>query len=232
MCEEKDIIYGWGNTNPSGFYSVVLQITQDVVFHFRSLECSSCSLLLHLLMQRTFINQTCVNGASRRGTIKDRGWFSWFPGISQNFCGRERNKNTALHGRFFVCWFFFSFVDLIMIIMRLLSPASVLFSLFCLCSKCYNSAGLSCALNESGPVGGDGNRTPSRVVTHMQCELSCWNRPHSCTQTLQHLMEQLQCSLYSVFLCSYLKYEMVLTGRLIRRKLPSCSAMSASLYNM
>lgn len=60
--------------------------------------------------------------------------------------------------------FFFSFVDLIMIIMRLLSPASVLFSLFCLCSKCYNSAGLSCALNESGPVGGDGNRTPQVVL--------------------------------------------------------------------
>lgn len=93
---------------------------------------------------------------------------------------------------FFWCIFFF-FVGLVMIIMRLFCfySFSLVFSLFCVCNKRYNGAGLSCALNESGPVGGGGNRTCSRVVTHMQRELSCWNRPHSCAQTLQHLMEQL-----------------------------------------
>lgn len=105
-------LYGWGNTNPSGFCSVVLQVTQDVVFHFRS---SGCSLLLDLLMQNTFTDHTCINWASRRDTVKDRGWFSWFPDIPQNFCGRERNKNAVLHHSFFVgfcfcffMWFFFS----------------------------------------------------------------------------------------------------------------------------
>lgn len=98
-------LYGWGSTNLSGFCSVVLQVTQDVVFHFRSLESS---LLLDLLMQSTFTNQTCINWASRRDTVKDRDWFSWFPDIPQNFCGRERNKNAVLHGSFFGfrLWFF------------------------------------------------------------------------------------------------------------------------------
>lgn len=130
-------LYGWGNTNPSGFCSVVLQVTQDVVFHFRS---SGCSLLLDLLMQNTFTDHTCINWASRRDTVKDRGWFSWFPDIPQNFCGRERNKNAVLHHSFFVgfcfcffMWFFFFFVGLFMIIMRLFSfcSFSLVFSLLC-----------------------------------------------------------------------------------------------------
>lgn len=119
---------------------MVLQVIQDVAFHFRSLECSSCDLLLHLLMQRTFINQTCINCISRRDTIKDRGVGSLDSLASHRiFVAETEIKNAVLHGIFFcfvlfvlVCGFFF-FVGLVMIIMRLFSfyGFSLVFSLTC-----------------------------------------------------------------------------------------------------
>lgn len=118
--------------------------------HFRSLKCSSRSLLLHLWMLKTFANQSYVHWASKKDTIKEGGWFRWLPGISQNFCGRDGNENTVLHGSYFF---------LLTLITRLffLQLQSCFLPLFCRCNKWYNASGLSCALNESRPVGGVGN---------------------------------------------------------------------------
>lgn len=41
-------LHGWRNTNLSGFYNVILQVTQGTAYHFKTLKCSSRGFLLHL----------------------------------------------------------------------------------------------------------------------------------------------------------------------------------------
>lgn len=60
------------------------------------------------------------------------------------------NKNAVLCGSYF-----FGYVNCETVFF--LQLQSCFLPLFCLCNKCYNASGLSCALNESWPVGGDGN---------------------------------------------------------------------------
>lgn len=59
-------LYGWRNTNPSGFNKCISCVTWETGCHFRYLKCNSHGLLLHLWMLKTFAHQSCVDWSSRK----------------------------------------------------------------------------------------------------------------------------------------------------------------------
>lgn len=138
-------LYGWRNTNPSGFfYNVILQVIQGTEYHFQSLKCSSRGFLPHLWMRKAFAEPVLYRLGShkREGLLQMTSWhlvkFLWETEIEccstwQLFFGYVNCKTV-------------SFLQL----------QSCFLPLLGLCNKWYNALGLSCALNESWPVGGDG----------------------------------------------------------------------------